>query len=154
MRDIRRGIWRNKHPAPTTCGVKQGFQPHNPADDKCLEQFKRGAIYMLSGDLAKPTVCAKMACANRVCLVPATLNPKQLETEEMNRIMGLCKRACAAEGGIGDMPGLVEEVSVDYLRTMNKIVLEAQTKEVRNRMFGIWSAILRVISRTTNIVTS
>ena len=46
--------------------------------------------------------------------------------------MALCKRACAAEGGIGDMAGLMEEVSVDYLRTMNKIVLEAQTKEVKN----------------------
>lgn len=61
------------------------------------------------------------------------LNPNQLEPEEMNRIMALCKIACAAEGGIGDMPGLIEEVSVDYLRTMNKIVLEAQTKEVKNK---------------------
>ena len=68
---------------------------------------------------------------SRVFGVPLLI-PKQLETEEMNRIVALCKRACAAEGGIGDMAGLMEEVSVDYLRTMNKIVLEAQTKEVKN----------------------
>lgn len=81
------------------------------------------------------------------------LNPKQLETEEMNRIMALCKRASAAEGGIGDMPGLMEEVSVDYLRTMNKIVLEAQTKEVKNELFGIRSDLPSAcVFRTQSIV--
>lgn len=82
--------------------------------------------------------------SNHWCLVYIVLNPKQLETEEMSRIMALCKRACAVEGGIGDMPGLMEEVSVDYLRTMNKIVLEAQTKEVNNGSFCIRLELLRV----------
>lgn len=74
---------------------------------------------------------------SRVYSVYNVLNPKQLETEEMNRIMALCKRASASEGDIGDMPGLMEEVSVDYLRTMNKIVLEAQTKEVKTKPFKL-----------------
>lgn len=84
-----------------------------------------------------PSVCDVNTCSNRVCSVHDMLNPKQLETEEMHRIMALCKRASAAEGDIGDMPGLMEEVSVDYLRTMNKIVLEAQTKEVKNELYWI-----------------
>lgn len=68
----------------------------------------------------------------------AALNPPQLESEEMSRIMALCKRAYSAESSVGDMPGLMEEVSVDYLRTMNKIVLEAQTKEVTIQyLFGL-----------------
>eukprot|EP00752_Nemacystus_decipiens_P010663 g9495.t1 len=37
---------------------------------------------------------------------------RELETEELNRIMALCKRACTAEGGIGDMSGLMEEGTV------------------------------------------
>ncbi|CAM9225721.1 unnamed protein product, partial [Ectocarpus sp. 4 AP-2014] len=52
-----------------------------------------------------------------------------LEGEEISRITALCLRACSAEGSTGDMPGLMEEVNVDYLRTMNKIVLGTQTKE-------------------------
>lgn len=60
----------------------------------------------------------------------AVLNPSQLESEEMSRITALCTRVHPVEDGVGDMPGLMEEVSVDYLRTMNKIVLEAQTREV------------------------
>ncbi len=63
-----------------------------------------------------------------------TLKPSQLESEEMSRIMALCKRghySSTPEGGVAvaDMTGLMEEVNVDYLRTMNKIVLEAQTSE-------------------------
>ncbi|CAM9373770.1 unnamed protein product, partial [Ectocarpus sp. 8 AP-2014] len=52
-----------------------------------------------------------------------------LEGEEISRITALCSRACSAEGSTGDMPGMMEEVNVDYLRTMNKIVLGTQTKE-------------------------
>lgn len=55
--------------------------------------------------------------------------PSQLESEEMSRIMALCKRSSKAVDGSADMTGLMEEVNVDYLRTMNKIVLEAQTTE-------------------------
>lgn len=58
----------------------------------------------------------------------------QLESEDMSRIVALCSRACHEEGSAGEMAGLMEEVNVDYLRTMNKIVLEAQTKEV-SKMF-------------------
>lgn len=83
------------------------------------------------------------------------LNLKQLETEEMKRIMALCKRACAAEGGVGDMAGLMEEVSVDYLRTMNKIVLEAQTKEVKNGILWTLVSLLRVcVFRTNGVLSS
>lgn len=63
----------------------------------------------------------------------APLDTSQLESEEMSRIMALCKKAYSAEGSDGNMPGMMEEVSVDYLRTMNKIVLEAQTKEVSDK---------------------
>lgn len=66
-------------------------------------------------------------------------DPPQLESEEMSRITALCRRAYSVEGGVGDMPGLMEEVSVDYLRTMNKIVLEAQTKQVSDKtQYPIW----------------
>lgn len=47
----------------------------------------------------------------------------------MSRIMALCTHS-STDSSLGDPSGLMEEVSVDYLRTMNKIVLEAQTKEV------------------------
>lgn len=50
----------------------------------------------------------------------------------MSRIMTLCTNPSTAKADAGDMSGLIEEVSVDYLRTMNKIVLEAQTKEVNH----------------------
>lgn len=93
-----------------------------------------------------------MAGLNRVCsraqyIVPTkqnfetlfefcvgdTLKPLQLESEEMSRIMALCKRSHSSTAGggvaVADMTGLMEEVNVDYLRTMNKIVLEAQTTE-------------------------
>lgn len=49
----------------------------------------------------------------------------------MNRIRALCMEPKAVGANASDTSGLLEEVSVDYLRTMNKIVLEAQTKEVR-----------------------
>ena len=55
----------------------------------------------------------------------------------MSRIMTLCTNPCTAKADAGDMSGLIEEVSVDYLRTMNKIVLEAQTKEVSVFGFGL-----------------
>lgn len=58
----------------------------------------------------------------------------------MNRIVDLCLRPRVLGESSADPAGLMEEVSVDYLRTMNKIVLEAQTKEVR---------ILRPIKRAT-----
>lgn len=48
----------------------------------------------------------------------------------MNRILDLCMRPRAMGNASPDATGLMEEVSVDYLRTMSKIVLEAQTKEV------------------------
>lgn len=45
--------------------------------------------------------------------------------------MDLCMRPRAVAADQGDPSGLMEEVGVDYLRTMNKIVLEAQTKKVK-----------------------
>lgn len=48
----------------------------------------------------------------------------------MGRIMDLCMRPRAVAADQGDPSGLMDEVSVDYLRAMNKIVLEAQTKKV------------------------
>lgn len=107
---------------------------------------------MFIGDLTEPNRRAKQiafvnvntTCSIRLRLLYNVLTPTQLETEEMNRIMALCKRACSPEGGVGDMPGLMEEVSVDYLRTMNKIVLEAQTKEVKNDVLRISLELRRV----------
>lgn len=84
-------------------------------------------------------------CAQVTTGVPTALfvvnswDTMQLESEDMGRIMALCSRACQAEGSAGEMGGLMEEVNVDYLRTMNKIVLEAQTKEVRTRSM-LWVA--------------
>lgn len=67
----------------------------------------------------------------------------------MSRIMALCMRPCAAEASAGDPSGLLEEVTVDYLRTMNKIVLEAQIKEVH---FAFKDApIYRAFSRTEQV---
>lgn len=52
----------------------------------------------------------------------------QLESEEISRILKLSGQT---EGITArDKSGLMEEVSVDYLRSMNKIVMEAQIKEV------------------------
>lgn len=58
----------------------------------------------------------------------------QLEGEEMNRILNLCTRPRASADSNMNLSSLVEEVSVDYLRTMNKIVLKAQINEVQGRV--------------------
>lgn len=63
-----------------------------------------------------------------------TFECSQLEGEEMNRILNLCKRSRASADSSMELSALVEEVSIDYLRTMNKIVLEDQINEVQDRV--------------------
>lgn len=56
----------------------------------------------------------------------------------MGRIMDLCMRPRAVAADQGDPSGLMDEVSVDFLRAMNKIVLEAQTKKVTVITIAVW----------------
>lgn len=64
-----------------------------------------------------------------MCLLNATT--WQLEGEEVNRILDLCTDRRQSATSSMDPSSLVEEVSLDYLRTMSKIVLEARTNEVQ-----------------------
>ena len=50
----------------------------------------------------------------------------------MTRIVALSRKTVGATGS--DTSGLMEEVSVDYVRTMNKIAMQTQIKEVNRRL--------------------
>lgn len=55
----------------------------------------------------------------------------QLESEEINRVLDLCMRPRMLNTSSAAPAALLEEVSLDYLRAMNMIVLEAQIKKAR-----------------------